>query len=130
MSTPPLFRETPINLKLEGKQCENCGYVSYPEYHKICVKCGTVDQWKVVKLAKKGTVMTYIIQHYLPAMFETPLPLAIIDLDPPGGRVYGMLTETKAEEMKVGLRVEVNFREIYYDRGLGIHSIKFKPIRE
>ena len=130
MSSPPLWRETGINLKFEGRQCEKCGFVSYPEYHKICTKCGTVDKWNTVKLAKTGSVMTYIIQHYLPAAFEVPLPLAIVDLDSPGGRVYAMLTETTPEEMKVGLRVEADFREIYYDRGLGIHSIKFKPIRE
>lgn len=130
MSTPWLWRDTPINLKFEGRKCKACGYVSYPEYHKICTKCGAIDQWETVKLAKTGTVMTYVIQYYLPSLFETPLPLAIVDLDPPGGRIYGMLTETKPEEMQVGLRVEADFREIYTDSGLGIHSIKFKPLRE
>ena len=129
MSTPPLWRETPVNLQFEGLKCKSCGYVSYPEYHKICTKCGAVDQWETVKLANTGTVMTYIIQHYLPPTFETPLPLGIVDLDG-GGRVYAMFTETKPEEMKVGLRVKTDFREIYSDRGLGIHSLKFKPIRE
>ncbi|MHA1298164.1 MAG: Zn-ribbon domain-containing OB-fold protein [Candidatus Helarchaeota archaeon] len=130
MSSPGLWRDTPINLKFEGKKCEVCNFISFPEYHRICTKCGAIDKWKVVKLAKTGTVMTYVVQHYLPPSFETPLPLAIIDLDPPGGRIYGMLTETKPEEMKVGLRVEVDFRQIYDDRGLGINSIKFKPLRK
>jgi uncharacterized OB-fold protein len=130
MSSPDLWRETPINLKFEGRKCEECGFVSYPEYHKICTKCGAVGKWKTVKMARTGTVMTYVVQHYLPPEFETPLPLAIVDLDSPGGRVYGMMTETKPEELKVGLRVTVDFREIYYDRGLGVHSMKFKPLRE
>ena len=130
MSSPGLWRETPINLKFEGKQCQVCKFVSYPEYHKICTKCGAVDQWKTVKLAKTGTIMTYVIQHYLPPSFEIPLPLAIVDLDPPGGRVYGLLTEAKPEEVKVGGRVEVDFRQIYSDKGLGIHSLKFKPLRK
>ncbi|MHA1378008.1 MAG: Zn-ribbon domain-containing OB-fold protein [Candidatus Helarchaeota archaeon] len=130
MSSPGLWRDTPINLKFEGRKCEDCGFVAFPEYHKICTKCGAVDKWKTVKLAKKGTIMTYVIQYYLPPSFETPLPLAIVDLDPPGGRVYGMLTETDLKELKVGMRVEVDFRQIYSDRGLDINSIKFKPIRK
>ena len=130
MSTPPLFRDVPINMKFEGMKCKNCGYVAYPEYHRVCLKCGTIDQWEKVKLTPRGTVHTYIVSYYLPPEFETPLPLAIVDLDPPGGRVYAISTETKHEDMKVGLRVELEFREIYYKDGLSVPSFKFKPLRE
>lgn len=130
MSTPPLYRDLSINMKFEGMKCKKCGYVQYPEYHRICLKCGAVDQWERVKLSPTGTVHTYIVSYYLPPEFETPLPLAIVDLDPPGGRIYAIATETKAEEMKVGLRVQVEFREIYHADGLSIPSFKFKPLRE
>jgi uncharacterized OB-fold protein len=130
MSTPPLYRDLSINLKLEGMKCKKCGYIAYPEYHRVCLKCGAIDQWDKVKLSSKGTVYTYIVSYYLPAEFETPLPLAIVDLDPPGGRIYAISTETKYEDMKVGLRVELDFREIYNDEGLSVPSFKFKPLRE
>ncbi|NVM31543.1 MAG: OB-fold domain-containing protein [Candidatus Helarchaeota archaeon] len=130
MSTPPLYRDLSINLKFEGMKCKNCGYIAYPEYHRVCLKCGTIDQWEKVKLSKTGKVHTYIVSYYLPAEFETPLPLAIVDLDPPGGRVYAISTETKADEMKVGLPVELDFREIFYKDGLSVPSFKFKPLRE
>ena len=130
MSTPPLYRDLSINLKLEGMKCKKCGFIAYPEYHRVCLKCGAIDQWEQVKLSSKGTVYTYIVSYYLPAEFETPLPLAIGDLDPPGGRIYAISTETKYEDMKVGLRVELDFREIYNDEGLSVPSFKFKPLRE
>ncbi|HUX99209.1 MAG TPA: OB-fold domain-containing protein [Candidatus Deferrimicrobium sp.] len=130
MSTPPLYRDLSINLKLEGMKCKKCGFIAYPEYHRVCLKCGAIDQWEQVKLSSKGTVYTYIVSYYLPAEFETPLPLAIVDLDPPGGRIYAISTETKYEDMKVGLRVELDFREIYNDEGLSVPSFKFKPLRE
>ena len=130
MSTPPLYRDLAINLKFEGMKCKKCGFISYPEYHRICMKCGAIDQWDKVKLSRTGTVHTYIVSYYLPAEFETPLPLAIVDLDPPGGRIYAISTETKPDEMKVGLRVELEFREMYHKDGLSVPSFKFKPLRE
>ena len=130
MSTPPLYRDLSINLRFEGMKCKNCGYIAYPEYHRVCLKCGTIDQWEKVKLSKTGKVHTYIVSYYLPAEFETPLPLAIVDLDPPGGRVYAISTETKAGEIRVGMPVELDFREIFYKDGLSVPSFKFKPLRE
>jgi uncharacterized OB-fold protein len=130
ISTPVLYRELPINLKLEGMKCKKCGFIAYPEYHRICLRCGAIDQWDKVKVSKKGTVYTYIISYTLPPQFPSPLPLAIIDLDPPGGRIYAISTETKAEDMKIGLRVELDFREIYYAEGISTPSFKFRPIRE
>ena len=129
MSTPPLFRMVGQNLKFEGMKCQSCGYISYPEYHRICMKCGAVDAWEKVKLSRTGTVHTYIVSYYLPAEFETPLPLAIVDLDPPGGRIYAISTETKHEDMTVGMRVEIDFREIYHKDGLSIPSFKFRKVR-
>ena len=130
MSTPPLFRMVGQNLKFEGMKCQSCGYISYPEYHRICMKCGAVDKWEKVKLSRTGTVHTYIVSYYLPAEFETPLPLAIVDLDPPGGRIYAISTETKHVDMTVGMRVEIDFREIYHKDGLSIPSFKFRKLRE
>jgi len=75
-----------------------------------------------------GKIVSFVVQHRLPEGFETPLPLAVVDLED-GARVYGHMTECKAEAMKVGMSVEAEYRIFYDDEGLSIYSYKFRPRR-
>lgn len=74
-----------------------------------------------------GKIVSFVVQHRLPEGFETPLPLAVVDLEN-GARVYGQIIECQLEALEVGLEVEADFRVFYDDAGLSVYSYKFRPI--
>ena len=89
-------------------------------------------------------MQSYVIQNRLPDAFETPLPLAVLDVPQAGAndgegtasgagdenagepaRVYGLFTETDPEAMEIGMEAEAVFRETFDIEGLPVHSFKF-----
>lgn len=125
------------NEHLVGFECQDCGWVSYPEEKRVCKRCSAAPaDFEAVRLAECGTVQTFVVQERLPDEFETPQPLAIVDVpqadadgNPTGdgepARVYGLLTETSLDELSVGTTVEARFRELFTVGERPIHSFKF-----
>ena len=73
-------------LQLLGGRCVDCGTISTPpSIHPHCIACGG-PKLEPVARARQGTVHTYVVNHTMPAPFEAPLPIAVIDLDD-GARV-------------------------------------------
>lgn len=126
MHTPPTWRISRANARLIGYQCQQCGFVEFPEPRRTCKVCRVPAEFAEVQMGWRGKVVSFVVQHRLPEGFETPLPLAVIDLEN-GARVYGQVIECKLEELKVGLEVEADFRVFYDDAGLGVYSYKFRP---
>ncbi len=116
---------------LVGFECQDCGWVSYPEEKQVCKKCAAAPaEFEEVQLAEEGTVQTFVVQERLPDEFDTPQPLAIVDVpqadsDGEPARVYGLLTETDLEDLSVGTTVEARFREMFEVGERPIHSFKF-----
>lgn len=128
MHTPPVWRVARENARLVGYRCRRCGFIEFPEPRKTCKRCRAPSEFEVIQMSTRGRVVSFVVQHRLPEGFETPLPLAVIDLED-GARVYGQIVECKPEDLKVGLEVEAEFRVFYDDAGLRIYSYKFRPIR-
>lgn len=138
-------RQRRQNERLVGFECQSCGYVSFPEEKRICKRCGEAPaEFEEVQLQERGEIQTFVVQQRLPDEFETPLPVAIVDLPQAGdggdgdgdesegeaARVYGLLTETAREELAVGATVEARFRELFTDGERPIHSFKFAIPRD
>lgn len=136
MSGTRYTRDRRQHERLVAWECQGCGWVSYPEEKRICKRCGDAPaEFEAVKLAPRGEVQTYVVQERLPDEFETPQPLAIIDVPQADGegeptRVYGLLTETNPDELAVGTEVEARFRELFTIGERPIHSFKFATPRE
>lgn len=129
MTTPPSWREQPQNSRLVGFRCTHCGAVSYPRRRRICLRCRkTPAVFEEVPLTPRGRIVSYVVQHYLPARFDVPLPMAVVDLDG-GGRIYGMMTDCSPGELRVGMEVELVWRRVVEDDGEELHAFKFKPVR-
>ena len=66
----------------------------------------------------------------LPPGLEPPVPIIVVDLEG-GGKYQGVITEvTKAEEVKIGDKVEMVLRKVVADRGLNIYGYKFRLVEE
>jgi uncharacterized OB-fold protein len=136
MHDPPRWRIRRRNERLLARECSRCGFVDFPEEKSSCKRCRTPDvDWTNVPLAEEGTVQSYVVQKRLPEKFETPLPLAIVDMPQVDGggepaRVYGLFTETEPDAMEIGMRAVADFRTVFELEGLPVHSYKFKLPRE
>lgn len=131
MHDPPRWRDRDQHERLLAFECQSCGYVSYPERKETCKRCRETPAWEETRLEPNGTVMSYVVQQRLPEEFETPLPVAVIDMpqadsDGEPARVYGLFTETDPDDLEVGIEVEADFRRIFELDGLPVHSYKFK----
>lgn len=133
MHEPPFVRDRDANELLAARECGSCGYVSFPERRTVCKRCGDHPEWESVHLQERGVVQSYVVQQRLPDEFETPLPLAIVDVPQEGdgepARVYGLFTETDPAQVEIGMEADAEFRTMFEAEGLPVHSFKFKRPR-
>ena len=136
MSGPRYDRSKHQDQHLVGFECQECGWVSFPEERRTCKSCGTAPaEFEEVDLAERGEIQTFVVQEYLPDDIETPQPVAIVDIPQADGegepaRAFGLLTETELEEIEVGTEVVARFREMFSDGERPINSFKFSVPRE
>jgi len=96
--------------RLMASRCLSCGRILLPP-RPVCPNCyGTEMEW--VELRGEGTVESYTVIHVPPARFasEAPYVVAVVKLDD-GVRLPGRLVGVKPEEVRVGMRVRVEFEE-------------------
>jgi 3-hydroxy-3-methylglutaryl CoA synthase/uncharacterized OB-fold protein len=114
-------------LALQGRRCPSCGTLAVPpSIHPVCPTCGTLGG-EIVGLARAGRVHTFVVNHTMPAPFEAPLPLAVVDLDD-GARVMLQGLPEDAAAMAVGDRVRLELRRYATERGAPVYG--FKVVRE
>lgn len=130
MAVPPgsamFVRGGPEVLGLLGGRCVACGTLNVPpSIHPTCVACGA-DKFDLVPLARRGRVHTFVVNHAMPAPFEAPLPLAVLDLED-GGRVMLQVVGTGAE-LAVDTPVELVLRRYAVERGVPIYGWKARAV--
>jgi uncharacterized OB-fold protein len=105
------------------QQCPACGNRQlYPR--AMCTACGETPEW--VKATGRGTVHTFTIirQNYAkPFRDELPYVVAIVELEE-GPRLMSNVTGVPADEVRIGLPVEVYFEAAA--EGIGVPF--FRPI--
>ena len=113
------------NGQLVLQKCQRCATFNFHP-KPWCIECGSRDlQWTAAK--PSGTVYSYTVSRTVamnsPAWAaEMPLILCLIDLDD-GARLYGQVTGCRAEDIHIGMRVDVHFEDISDDAGIP----KFRP---
>jgi hydroxymethylglutaryl-CoA synthase len=130
-SAVTLWRDTLTVYKMYGNKCKNCGTVQYPSTFRSCIVCRADDQMELVKLALKGTIFTYTLDHLVGGNYmATPVPRCVIDLDG-GGRVLLNMTEIEnpEENVKIGMEVELTFRKEHEGADFKNYYWKCRPIR-
>lgn len=105
--------------------CTNCGKkIFYPRI--VCPDCWS-DKLEWVESSGRGKIVTYTTTYgYVEEKFVDALPytLALIELDE-GVQVFSNIVECKPEDVKIGMEVEVVFKDITEDFSLPLfRSIK------
>ncbi len=127
MAVPPgsaaFVRGNAEMLALQGARCARCGTISTPpSIHPVCSGCGS-GPLETVTLSREGTVQTFVVNHTMPAPFQAPLPLIVIDLDD-GARVMLQGTSADAGALAIGDRVHLVLRRYAIDRGVPVYGYK------
>ena len=122
-----LWRERDRILRFRGGKCKVCGAVNFPP-QRACGNCGAEDQFDSVRLSdKKGTVWTFSMD-YLSSQVDVPIVCPLVHLEG-GGRFQVYMTDCVAEEVKVGMEIEMSFRKIMVRDGINNYYWKATPIR-
>ncbi len=129
-SASVIARERDAIYSLHGVKCLTCGTVQYPP-QRICTNCHTKDNFEPYSFAdKKGRVFTYTLKYGgdIPP-FARPGVDTMVDFKGGGRALFGM-TDMIADEVKVGMDVEMSFRTL--GSGGGIHNYFWRcmPSRE
>ncbi len=132
MGVPPesaLFvRGAEEMLQMLGGRCVDCGTINTPpSIHPHCIACGG-PKMEPVELAREGAVHTYVVNHTMPAPFEAPLPIAVLDLDD-GARVMLQVADD-GSNVAIGRRMRLILRRYAYERGAPVYGFKAMPIEE
>jgi hydroxymethylglutaryl-CoA synthase len=126
--SPLMWRASAELYRLIGAKCLNCGYVNFPpSERKICIRCGNT-KFKEVVFSRRGKIHTFCVNYYMPAGFESPLPIIIADLDD-GVRHRALGTEMSPEEVKIDMPVELVLRRLTSEDNVNLYGNVFRPIR-
>jgi len=137
-SISALWRNRKEVLALYGFRCLNCGTPQYinPSSSfstgvtpaRICAVCQAKDQFEPYRFAdKEATVFTFT-QDNLAAVPDVPATVAVVDFDG-GGRAVFDMTDRDPAQLEMGMRVEMTFRKLFFDRGINNYYWKARPIR-
>ena len=119
------FKELKQDVRLYGSRCRECGQVQYP-MARVCIKCRAQERLEDVRIARRGTVFTFTVDHLI-ANLEHPLPMAVIDADG-GGRLYLQIAD--ADDIAIGAPVALTYRRLHEGGGNRNYYWKARPIRE
>ncbi len=129
MPTPSRYwREIPQRYRLEAGKCAKCGFVCFPP-RLICPQCGGREFAKT-KLSESGKILTYTIIRVAPHQYvdQTPYAVGIAEMDD-GVKLTAQIVDCPFEDLKIGIRVKIEFRKIYEEGEAGViyYGYKFVP---
>jgi uncharacterized protein len=119
------FWDAAAEHRLVCASCGECGALRIPP-GPFCPRCQSQEiQW--AELRGLGVVFTYTVVHH-PVMPEladgVPYAVAAVDLDDaPGIRLLANLVSVDSEDLRVGMRVEIEWADIRE----GISLPRFRP---
>ncbi len=122
-----LWRDRKWVYSFHGSKCKGCGTVQWP-IQRICNTCKSKDNFEEVSLlGKKGKVFSYNLDN-LAGGFDAPTVPTVIESET-GARIYCLMTDFDAKQVKVDMPVEMTFRRLREARGFYNYFWKCRPVR-
>lgn len=127
MDIPRYWRLKNQRYRLEGKECIDCGTLSFPP-RQVCQKCKSRNT-RPFQFKGKGTLYSYTVIYQGTGKFDhyTPYIVALIDLEE-GVRITAQLTDLSQQDLTIGMNLEMVIRQLYEDgdRGPILYGYKFR----
>ena len=124
------WRAYPQTYRLEAARCKGCQKAFFPP-RQICSKCGS-REFESFRMGYDGTVLTHTVIRTPGDQFQGQAPFAvgIVEMDE-GPRVTVQIVDVPLEEIKVGMKVKLEFRRIYDEGHGGVieYGHKAVPVR-
>lgn len=105
------------------QRCQECGHYRYPP-GDTCPRCLS-DRLAWVKVSGRGSIYTWVVFHqvYHQAFAnDAPYAVVVVQLEE-GARLVTNLVDCKAEDIEIGMAVEVVFDDVTEE----ITLPKFRP---
>ena len=125
--TARYWREMPQRYRGEAAKSAKTGKVFFPP--RLVEPGNGNRKFKPVKLEYEGELLTYTVIRVAPSGFEklSPYALGIIELKG-GGRITAQIADVPVDDVKIGMKVRVEFRKINDDGAEGIHLYGYKVV--
>ncbi len=125
--TPARYaRFIPQRYRLEAGYCGKCDKYHFPP-RQIC-SCGNTEM-EIRRLPDEGELLTFTIIHTPGSQFQDQRPFAvgIVELAP-GARITTQIADTPFEEIKIGMKVKIEFRRIQSVGEGGVLAYGYKVV--
>lgn len=104
------FRERDEDVSFKAQRCGGCGALQFP-IQRVCETCFRKDDFELVRLSDRiGMVVTFTLDYFFPTP-DPPTIVTVTDVD--GARIHLQLVNLRAEDVRLGLPVEFEFRCIH-----------------
>jgi uncharacterized OB-fold protein len=127
MDLPRYHRLTSAYYRLEGQRCKECDAVQFPPRGA----CGACSQksLETYRFSGRGTVYSFAEVAQAPKGFAAPYVVALVELEE-GVRVTAQLTDVDADEVEIGMPVEMVTRRLQEKgpHGYLVYGYKFRPV--
>ena len=129
MPAPRYWREIPQRYRYEAVKCKKCGKVCFPT-RIVCPQCHH-REFETVVISTKGTLDTYTVIRVAPSQFvdQAPYAIGIVNLGD-DVRALCQLADIEPEDIKVGMKIRLEFRKIQQEHEDGILCYGYKAVPE
>jgi hypothetical protein len=128
--TPARYaRFIPQRYRLEAGYCKKCNRYFFPPRQVCSDKCDCNSKMEIVRLPDEGELLTFTIIHTPGSQFTDlrPFALGIVELAP-GARITTQIVDTPFDEIKIGMKVKVEFRKIQSVGEGGVLAYGYKVV--
>ena len=123
------WRERNWAIRMHGSKCRDCGTIHFP-VERVCFNCSSKDNYEEVRLSdKKAEVFTYTLDNLAGRVDDPVIPQITLEFEIGRARAYLLMTDCRAEDVSIGMPVEMTFRRMYESRGMYQYFWKCRPIR-
>jgi uncharacterized OB-fold protein len=109
-STEP-FWQAAKEKRLVAPKCARCGHFRLPPT-PFCPECQSTDvDW--VQLSGEAVVYSFAVVHGFPGLPDITMVPVVVDLpDAPGARLVSNVVDVVPEQVRIGMRLQVDFTPI------------------
>jgi 3-hydroxy-3-methylglutaryl CoA synthase len=119
------FRERDEDVSFKAQRCRACSTLQFP-IQRVCETCFAKDDFELVRLSDRvGRVVTFTFDFFFPTP-DPPTIVTVTDVD--GARVHLQIVNVRADDVKLGLAVEFEFRCIHRVGGRPNYYWKGTPV--